>query len=165
MASTTQAKTDPREQLLDQLGKSIPGILGVQGSHSHMQPMAPMLDREAGRIWFFTKRNTDLVREVGAGAHGHFCLISRSHDYHACIGGRMTPSSSREIVDRYWNPMIAAWYEQGKDDPQLILLEFRMKDAAVWASTGSSVVFGWEIAKANLTGNEPDVGHHTVVTF
>jgi general stress protein 26 len=33
------------------------------------------------------------------------------------------------VIDRLWNPFIAAWYEEGKDDPKLCLLRFDATDA------------------------------------
>ena len=165
MASMDKARKNPKGQLLDQIEKSTAGMLGVQGTGSHMQPMAPMLDRGAGAIWFFTKRGTHLVSEVGSGATAHFCIIARDQDYHACISGPIRQSHSREMIDRYWNPVVAAWYEGGKDDPELVLLELSPRNADVWASTGSAIAFGWEIARANLTGDEPDVGYHTNIVF
>jgi hypothetical protein len=45
------------------------------------------------------------------------------------------------------------------------MLKFTPSTAAIWASTSSTLKFGWEIAKANLTDSEPDVGYTTKVTF
>lgn len=101
------------------------------------------------------------MAEVGSGATAHFCIIGKNHDYHACLSGPIVQSHSREIIDRFWNPMVAAWFEGGKDDPELTLLQFTPNSADVWASTGNALAFGWEIAKANMTDAEPDVGHHT----
>ncbi len=165
MASIEKAKADPRGQLLDELERVNAGMLGVQGSRSHMQPMAPMVDRENGAIWFFTRQSTDLAREVGAGGTAHFCVVGKDHDYHACLSGPISQSHAREIIDRYWNSVTSAWFEGGKDDPDLVLLQFMPNEAAVWASTGSSLGFGWEIAKANITGGQPDVGYHTRVVL
>jgi general stress protein 26 len=61
--------------------------------------------------------------------------------------------------------VVSAWYDKGKDDPSLIVLEFTPETAGIWASTDSALRFGWEIAKANLTDSEPDVGVKTEVRF
>ena len=31
-------------------------------------------------------------------------------------------------MDRYWNPVLSAWYPDGKDDPRLTLLRFDVDD-------------------------------------
>ncbi len=62
--------------------------------------------------------------------------------------------------------MTAAWFEHGKDDPLLTMLSFKVDDAEIWASTNSTLKFGWEIAKANMTDEKmPDVGVKQHLTF
>ena len=69
------------------------------------------------------------------------------------------------FVERYWSSLVEAWYPGGKDDADLTMLRFTPRTAAIWASTGSKLVFGWEIAKAITSGEQPDVGYSTHVTF
>jgi hypothetical protein len=38
------------------------------------------------------------------------------------------------------------------------MIEMTLHDGIAWASTNSSLAFGWEILKSNMTGGEPDVG-------
>jgi general stress protein 26 len=59
-------------------------------------------------------------------------------------------------MDRYWNAVVAAWYPDGKDDPQLTMLRLDCADAEVWISDDGPVKFAWEIAKANATHQPPD---------
>ena len=166
MASLTEAKEAPERQLWDEIDDIHAGMLGIEGSHMHFQPMAPHADRKTSTIWFFTKADTDLVRAVGGGAKAHFCVVGKSHDYHACLAGRLEVRKDQAKIDEYWSAMTAAWYEHGKDDPQLVLLALRVEDAEIWASTDSSVKFGWEIAKANLNDEKmPDVGVKQHITF
>ena len=44
------------------------------------------------------------------------------------------------MIDRLWNPFIAAWYE-GKDDPKLVLLKLEPESAEIWENA-SSIVAG-----------------------
>ena len=53
----------------------------------------------------------------------------------------------------------------GRDDPELTLLEFTPNQGEVWASTDSSAVFAWEVAKALVSGSEPDVGVIAKIDF
>ncbi len=165
MADLDRTSSQPTEQLWEQLDAVRAGMLGIVGSVQHPQPMAPIVERDPARIWFFAKRDSDLVGAVGDGARAHFCIVGKDHDYHACIAGQIRQSSDRDVIDRLWSPVVAAWYAQGKDDPNLSLLELIPSDAAIWASVDSAAKFGWEIAKANLVGGEPNVGARTHVTF
>ena len=62
------------------------------------------------------------------------------------------------LIDRHWNPVVAAWYPEGKDDPHLTLLRFDADDGRIWLSKTGPVRFMYEVTKANLTKTMPDVG-------
>ena len=154
MSSLRQARENPKEQLFDEIDKIHAGMLGVEGTHMHMQPMAPQLDRQTNTVGFFT------------GARAHFCVVGKDHDYHACLAGRLEVRKDPVKIDEYWSSVVEAWFDHGKDDPKLTMLALHLDDAEIWASTGSSLKFGWEIAKANFNPDEePDVGVKTRVTF
>jgi len=159
MADLKEAKTDPKKQLWDEIDDVHAVMLGIPSTGQHMQPMAPMAAREENRVWFFTRKDSDLVRAAGSGK-AHMCLVSDDQDYHACISGTLVENRSPQHVERFWSPVVGAWFE-GKDDPDMTMLELVPDHAAVWASSDSSMRFGWEIAKANVTDSEPDVGVHT----
>ena len=159
MASLTEAREAPERQLWDEINDIHAGMLGIEGSHMHFQPMAPNADPKSSTIWFFTKADTDLVRAIRAGSRAHFVVIGKNHDYHACLSGALEIRNDRAKIDEYWSAVTSAWYERGKEDPLLTLLAFRVDDAEIWASTDSTLKFGWEIAKANLHDEKmPDVG-------
>jgi general stress protein 26 len=163
MSDLDQTRTDPKGQLWDML-ESVNAVMLGSGGHEHMQPMSPNLARDEERIWFFTRRTTDIARAAQSRPQVHLCLIGNDHDYHACIRGTLALSDSPEHVDRFWNPVSGAWFES-KDDPDLTMLVFTPENAAIWASSGSTVRFGWEVLSANITGKEPDVGERANVTF
>ncbi|WP_426125866.1 pyridoxamine 5'-phosphate oxidase family protein [Pararhizobium sp. PWRC1-1] len=165
MADISKTKTDPLQQLWDVLDDVHAGMLGVEGSGQHMQPMAPFVEKESNSIWFFTRTDSDLIQAARTGDRAHFCVISKDHDYHACLAGAIDEVKSRDHIDKYWSAPVAAWFEGGKDDPSLTMLQLKLDDVAIWASTNSTLKFGWEIAKANLTGKEPELGYHTQISL
>ena len=166
MASTTAAHEAPITQLFDEIDDINAGMLAVTGSGQHFQPMGPQSERDTQTIWFFTRNDSDLVQAIGPSARAHFIVIGKEHDYHACMEGPIEVNRDQTRIDKFWNPVIAAWYKDGKEDPALTLLCFRPDDARIWASTDSTLKFGWEIAKANLSDDAtPDVGTTVDVTF
>ncbi|MDX2264318.1 MAG: pyridoxamine 5'-phosphate oxidase family protein [Hyphomicrobiales bacterium] len=164
MADLDKARTNPAEQFWDELERVQAGLLGLTDMRDHLQPMAPQPDRRTNSIWFFTRTSSDLFKQVGAGAKAMFCLVGRDHDYHACVMGQLRENRMDAKIDEYWSPVVAAWYD-GRNDPEMTLLEMQLENGKIWASTGNSLVFGWEIAKANLTDGEPDVGVVKTVVF
>lgn len=141
-------------------------MLGLVGGASHhFQPMACYPDREHDAVWFFTKKDTDLVGDTGAGHESMFVLQSKDQEFQACVGGRLVPDYDRARLEMYWSPTISAWYPEGKDDPQLTMMKLHASDARVWVSKRGPIQFGWEIAKANATHTIPDIGGKADLSF
>ena len=159
MASFSEAREHPARQLWDQVDAIHAGMLGIDGSDMHMQPMAPFADPTTNTIWFYTKDDTHIARAVRPGTRAHFCVVGKDHDYHACLAGSIELRADAAKVEEYWSSVVAAWYEGGKKDPHLVMLALHVDDAEIWVSTDSALKFGWEIAKANLADDkEPDIG-------
>lgn len=164
MSDLDLARTQPARQLWDELGDVHAGMLGVVNSGDHMQPMAPQLDPESNTIWFFTRRDSDLLKSVGHGAQAHFCVVGKNHDFHGCMIGVLRENKTDAKIEQFWSPVVAAWYS-GKDDPNMTMMEFQLDNAMIWASVGNPITFGWEIAKANLSDSEPHVGVTAKIEF
>jgi general stress protein 26 len=145
-------------RLWSELDKARFGMLGLTDGRSHLQPMTAYSDKEEGAIWFFTKKTTDLARETGAGHYAMFCVISKDQEFQTCIGGELSPDHDRTKIDAFWNPIVSAWFPEGKDDPDLTLLKLTPVDAQVWVMRGGPLRFAFEIARANLTKQEPRLG-------
>lgn len=166
MASFSEARDNPVEQLWDEIDGVHAGMLGLTGSDLLMRPMAPQCDRTTNTIWFFTRADTDLVKALRPGSRAQFCIVGADHDYHAALTGSLKETKDKAKIDEYWNSVVEAWYEGGKSDPALTLLALSLDEGEIWASTDSAVKFGWEIAKANLNPDKvPDVGVHRHVRF
>ncbi|GFE63370.1 pyridoxamine 5'-phosphate oxidase family protein [Litoreibacter roseus] len=165
MADTDLTKEDATKQLFDQLDDLRAGMLGIEGSGQHMQPMTHYFDRETQELWFITSRDTDLVRAVGQGNTAHFTIQSTDQDYYSCMSGPITQSSDEAKLDEIWSAVAAAWFENGREDADVTLLHMPLREAAVWASSGNPLVFGLEILRANMSSDTADVGEHRVINF
>ena len=155
----TPAKAE--EAFWDSLKKSNTGLLGLDQPGYHAQPMTAFRDGETSTIWFFTRDDTDLARDaaIGSGQSAMFHYGSKDQNVWACVHGDLSVhGQDRAIIDRYWNPVLAAWYPEGKDDPHLTILRFEAGDGRVWVNEGGFFKFAFEIAKANATRTLPDAG-------
>ncbi len=152
-------RKDIEERLWKALEDERTGMLGLTGPDAdHMQPMTGFCERGPGAIWFFLRRDNHLIQSLSQGAKAMYCLNTKDHEVWACIAGSLYEQHDQERIDKYWNPVVAAWFPEGKDDPELTLLRLDLDDAQVWVSRKGPIRFALEIAKANLTKSEPDLG-------
>jgi general stress protein 26 len=112
--------------------------------------MAAQLDGDKGPIWFFTSTESDLVSQLSGSHRAIATFTSQGHDVFAAIHGDLAVDNDRAVIDRLWNKFVAAWYEEGKDDPKLVLLRFDAERAEIWKD-GSSLWAGIKM----LLGSDP----------
>ncbi|MBL8267072.1 pyridoxamine 5'-phosphate oxidase family protein [Steroidobacter sp.] len=109
--------------------------------NGYPRPMTAQVQSEDGRIWFFTARENALVQLLTQNDRAFATFASKGHDLFATIHGTLHLSNDRAMIDRLWNRFVAAWFEQGKEDPKLALLRFDPEHAEIWEDA-SSVVAG-----------------------
>jgi general stress protein 26 len=117
-------------------------FLGLaEGDDGHARPMTAQTEQdEGGPIWFFTSTDNALYGQIGAGSRAMAHFVSKGHDVWATIHGDLSTTQDRAIIDRLWNPFVAAWYES-KDDPKIALIRLDAEKAEIWIDA-SSIVAG-----------------------
>lgn len=111
------------------------GVDGVEDGHS--RPMTALIEADSGPIWFFTGMPNAVVDHVAhRNGRAIAAFSSKGHDLFASIHGSLSITRDPAVVDRLWNPFIAAWFE-GKNDPKLVLLRFDPEQAEVWLNESS----------------------------
>jgi len=126
-------------------------MLGVDGvEDGHARPMTAQCEGESGPIWFFTSTDNVLVQKLTQGHRAIAAFAAKDHDLFASIRGSLHRDDDRAVIERLWNPFVAAWYEDGKDDPKLALLRLDAEDAEVWLNE-SSLLAGVKM----LLGKDP----------
>lgn len=158
MSDTVLSPEEAGEAFWKHLKSSGTGMLGLDRPGYHNQPMTGFGDAETGTIWFFTRNDTDLAGDVATARDAMFTYQSKDQAVFACVHGTLSIDNDRARIDQYWNPVVAAWYPDGKDDAHLTLLRFDADDSRVWVSNKGPVGFFYEIARANLTRTIPDAG-------
>ena len=122
--------------------------------------MTAKLDRNANSaIWFFTKRDHQLARMGPA-----VCTFgSKDHKIFARFQGSLSEETSRDRLEKEWDRQTAAWYDQGKDDPNLLMLRMDLGDAEIWDSdlgfyNNTKMMLGGDV-------REKSAEHHTETTL
>lgn len=115
-------------------------MIGLDGvDDGHARPMTAQVEDEHGPIWFFTAKDTDLVRQLASHHRAIATFASKGNDIFAAVHGSMSVDNDRAAIDRLWNRFVAAWFEGGKDDPKLTLLRFDVERAEIWVDASSLV--------------------------
>jgi general stress protein 26 len=139
-------------RLWKELRSQMTVMLGLDGARDgHVQPMTAVFDDQSGNsLWFFTTKDNTLVSALGQSHRAIASFTSKGHDLFATLHGALAEATDPAVVDRLWNPHIAAWYDGGKSDPRLCLLRLDPEKATIWKN-GNSIV----AAVTRLLGQDP----------
>lgn len=156
--SDRQNISEIKEEFWEELANSPYVMVGLEADQKHSIPMNAVLDRDADHcFWFYTSKDNRLAK----GGPAMVQFASKGHDIFACVAGTLVEETDPEVIDRYWSNSVEAWYDQGRDDPNLLMLRFELASAEIWeADPGLKGIFKM------LTGAtmEPeDLGSHAKV--
>jgi len=129
-------------------------MLGLPGVHDP-QPMTALLEGdEGGPLWIFTARDNALVADLAGSGRALATFTGRKHDLFATLSGTLRLDNDRAVIERLWNPWVAAWFEGGKDDPRLALLRFDPDHGRIWLNaTPLGAAIEW------LLGRDPKASY------
>lgn len=105
-------------------------MLQLDADPSSAAPMTAQLDKHAdSAIWFFTSRDNRFAT-VGPAT---VTFVAKDHDLFARFSGVLVEETSREKRDQHWSNFVEAWFPQGKDDPDLMMLRMDLGEASIWS--------------------------------
>jgi len=141
-------ETKLRNQFWKALEDSPFMMVGLEGvDDDQTRPMTAQVDvsengnkEDGGQIYFFATNSDGVGRNITGAKRAVATFAAKDHGLFAHVLGSLVPSDDRAVIDRLWNPFVAAWYKDGKSDPDLKLLRFETDKATIWeAAKGSTL--------------------------
>ena len=106
-------------------------MMRLEGASGHAEPMTAQLDKNAHHaIWFFTTRDN----RIGTGGRAMGQVMTKGHDVFACISGTLVEERDRAVWDKHWSNVTEAWFPDGRNNPNVVMLRFDIADAEVWVA-------------------------------
>lgn len=134
------------------------GDLGRLQSH----PMTPQEVTDDGDVWFFIDKDSDQAGFIREEKRVNLAFADGST--WLSVAGHGSLHDDRAKVEELWNPMIEAWFPDGKDSPGVGLLLVESDTAEYWDSpAGGRIASALAFAKTKITGGRPDVGENDTV--
>ncbi len=131
------------------------------------RPMATQTkDFDQRHLWFFTKRSSPKSYEIESHHDVHLSYASPDDHRFVSVTGRAQVVDDRSKVQELWSPVHKAWFAEGLDDPDLVLLRVDVLRAEYWDAPGARMVQLIGAIRAVATGKPlSSIGDHGHVTF
>ncbi|MGC3966738.1 MAG: pyridoxamine 5'-phosphate oxidase family protein [Pirellulales bacterium] len=160
---TVAAHDDRAVQRLGELIKDIRiamfTTVGLDGA-LHSRPMATQQTPFDGELWFFTKGSSLKVDELEEHRRVNLSYADPSHQRYVSVSGTASVFRDRGKEEELWNPLYKAWFPDGLDDPDLMLLRVTVEEAEYWDAPSNSMMHIIGFVKALVTGKEYEPGEH-----
>lgn len=135
------------------------------GDGLRSRPMATQELEFDGDLWFLSKQQSGTVEEITQGSNvGLIYVDSNAHSYVA-LSGRAELIQDRARIYELWKPMHAAWFPQGKDDPEIVAIKVTVDEAEYWDAHDNALVRTYHLLKAALTNGEVKAGEHEKIVL
>jgi len=128
------------------------------------RPMQTAKYDEHGNIWFFTDKNTAKVTDLENQNSIMLTYAKPSSNTYLSIAGKAVLNDDMDNKKALFNNFTKAWFPNGPESEDLILLKFMPDAAEFWDSSDSKLVQLFKIGKAVVKGekyetNEEDHGN------
>jgi general stress protein 26 len=115
------------------------------------------------RLWFFTEADSPKADEIARNGKVNLAYASKDRNTYVSLAGDARISHDQRRISRYWNDALKVFFPQGRNDPNLALIEVNVRTAEYWDGPGS--LFGKAITflVARVTGSEDVLAENQVV--
>lgn len=152
--------------LADRIGSMRFAMFTFRDQYDHLvsQPMTKQdVDAEGG-LWFFVNSTTELWDSIAHQPEVNVSFADNENSTYVSVSGRAERVVDRAQVQQRWNPMVQAWFPAGPEDQHAVLVRVDPHAAEYWDSNDSKMVRMFAMAKAAVTGTQPDVdGEHGTI--
>lgn len=126
------------------------------------RPMSTAKVDEDGSLWFFTNEYTGKVEQISHENEVYLTYANPSKNVYIAFNATASLHDDKNKIDELWNPMLKAWFPEGKDDPKILLIKANPQEAEYWEGSANKIVLFFHQLKAAITGNYTDGEHGTL---
>lgn len=125
------------------------------------RPLAVQDVQDDGDMWFFTSANSSQVAHVRANPAVNVCFGRRTE--WVSVAGTADVVTDRQKIHDMWNQVVEAWFPDGPDTPEVVLLHVHSDSAEYWTSPGGTAATVLQWIKSKVTHSRMSVGESGTV--
>lgn len=122
------------------------------------RPMTTQEVDDEGNFWFFSSKDSHKNYEVRSDARVQLLFANTSASEFLTVYGTATILDDRKKIEALWSPMAKAWFQKGKEDPDLSLIKVTPESAYYWEPKHNKMITLLKMAGSVVTGKQMDIG-------
>ncbi len=125
------------------------------------RPLAVQEVKDDGDMWFFTSSTTSQVAHIRANPAVNVSFGKRTE--WVSVAGTAEVVTDRQLIHDKWNQVVEAWFPDGPDTPEVVLLHVDSDSAEYWTSPGGTAATVLQWIKSKVTHSRMSVGESETV--
>ena len=130
------------------------------GEELRSRPMVLVQDEYDGTLWFYTDLKSEKVFELESDNDVCVSFVDPDNQIYVSLTGVGRTVQDKSLIDKYWGPFVSAWFPEGKDSPNVGMLEIKVEKGEHWNSDSSKMIKSAKTVAAKVKGKQPDLGEH-----
>ncbi|MEN6669789.1 pyridoxamine 5'-phosphate oxidase family protein [Psychrobacter sp. B38] len=133
----------------------------------HAWPMTTSETSIGGKeIWFIGDKTSDVVKDIQNNPKVGLSYASQDEKNYVSVSANAELSTDKDKLDDLWTPVYDAFFEHGKEDPNVQLIKVVPHGVECWLS-GSSTINMFKMAAAALQDGKTaeDIGEQFSVSL
>lgn len=123
-----------------------------------VRPMSTQEVDDEGNFWFLSSETSNKNFEIGEDSRVQLFYSNNTKSEYLTVLGHAEVLRDRKTIEEMWNPIAKAWFQEGKNDPDLTVIKVAPADAYYWDTKNSKMVSLLKIITSVTTGHTVDDG-------
>jgi len=130
------------------------------------RPMTNQKVDKDGFLWFYVSDESSVSKQIEACHDVNVSFAAPEDSLYVSVAGQAEIVKDKALIHSMWNPIVAAWFPNGPDDPHVALIKVEIRSAEYWDSKLSKMTQLLKMAKAAITGKPPtDISDHQKIAL
>ncbi|WP_299288321.1 pyridoxamine 5'-phosphate oxidase family protein [uncultured Mucilaginibacter sp.] len=119
------------------------------GSPLAIRPMQVQKVDDEGNLWFLSSKDSHKNNEIQQDDHVHLLFQESHRSGFLNVYGDAYISEDKAKIEELWDPILKAWFTEGKDDPRISVVKVVPTEAYYWDNKhGDAIAFLKQTASA-----------------
>lgn len=130
--------------------------------HLHSRPMTTQQTEFDGDLWFIGDRRSEAVQDIGARPQVNVSYSRPDKGEYVSLNGEASLPTDEAKLDELWSDFYTAYFEGGREDPNIQLIKVHANGAEYWESDGKIRTL-FQMVKSAVSGKQADTGSNETV--
>lgn len=132
--------------------------------HLHARPMTTQEKEYDGDLWFIGAKDSEGVADMKARPQVNISFANPEKQKYLSITGTAELIEDQAKLDELWSDFYKAFFEGGKQDPNIQLIKISAHGAEFWEGEGKIRTL-FQLAKGMIKGQQTDLGKNDTVNL